>query len=156
METQTADERFKGTGLILPPAPAPLGVYKPCLIDGKYLYLSGHGPVQNDKSLIIGRIGADLDMEQGKLAARQVGLTMLSTIFSQLGSFNKIKKVIKVLGMVNCVAIFEKHPYVINGCSELFAAVWGTENGVGVRSAVGMGSLPDNIPVEIEALFELY
>ncbi len=156
MEIQTADERFTATGLSLPPAPAPLGVYKPCLVDGKYLYLSGHGPVQDDKSLIIGRIGTDLDMEQGKLAARQVGLTMLSTILTNLGSFNKIKRVIKVLGMVNCVASFEKHPYIINGCSELFAAVWGTENGVGVRSAVGMGSLPDNIPVEIEALFELY
>jgi enamine deaminase RidA (YjgF/YER057c/UK114 family) len=156
METPTADERFTATGLSLPPAPAPLGVYKPCLVDGKYLYLSGHGPVQNDKSLIIGRIGTDFDMEQGKLAARQVGLTMLSTIITNLGTFNKIKRVIKVLGMVNCVASFEKHPYIINGCSELFAAVWGTENGVGVRSAVGMGSLPDNIPVEIEALFELY
>jgi enamine deaminase RidA (YjgF/YER057c/UK114 family) len=155
METLTADQRFKQTGLSLPPAPAPMGVYKPCLIDGKYLYLSGHGPFQNDKSLIIGRIGEELDMEQGKLAARQVGLTMLSTIFANLGSFNKIKRVIKVLGMVNCITSFEKHPYIINGCSELFATVWGTENGIGVRSAVGFASLPDNIPVEIEALFEL-
>ena len=155
MQPHTPDQRFTATGLVLPPAPAPLGVYKPYLIDGKHLYLSGHGPFQNDKSLIIGRIGETLDMEQGKLAARQVGLTMLSTIFTNLGSFNKIKRVIKVLGMVNCVASFEKHPYIINGCSELFATVWGTEHGVGVRSAVGFGSLPDNIPVEIEALFEL-
>jgi len=155
MENLTPDQRFKQTGLTLPSAPAPVGVYKPCLVDGKYLYLSGHGPVQNDKTLIIGRIGAELDMEQGKLAARQVGLTMLATILANLGSFNRIKRVIKVLGMVNCVATFEKHPYIINGCSELFATVWGTENGVGVRSAVGFGSLPDNIPVEIEALFEL-
>ena len=152
----TADERFEKLGLPLPPAPAPLGVYKPCLIDGKYLYISGHGPVQDDKTLIIGRIGKDMDMDEGKLAARQVGLTILSTIKKNLGSFNKIKRVIKVLGMVNCVPEFEKHPYIINGCSELFAVVWGEENGVGVRSAVGMGSLPDNIPVEIEALFELY
>lgn len=156
METITADQRFTAMGLQLPPAPSPLGVYKPCLVDGKYLYLSGHGPVQNDKTLIIGRIGSELDMEQGKLAARQTGLTILSTIFTNIGSFNKIKRVIKVLGMVNCIASFEKHPYIINGCSELFAAVWGTDNGIGVRSAVGMGSLPDNIPVEIEALFELY
>jgi enamine deaminase RidA (YjgF/YER057c/UK114 family) len=152
----TADERFEQLGLSLPPAPTPLGVYKPCLVDGKYLYVSGHGPVQNDKTLIIGRIGKDMNMEEGKLAARQVGLTILSTIKKNLGSFDKIKRVIKVLGMVNCVPEFEKHPYIINGCSELFAAVWGEENGVGVRSAVGMGSLPDNIPVEIEALFELY
>lgn len=150
-----AEEQFEKTGLTLPPAPAPLGVYKPFLIDGKYLYLSGHGPVQNDKSLIIGRVGKDMDMEAGKLAAQQVGLTMLSTIKTHLGSLNRVKRVIKVLGMVNCTPDFERHPYVINGCSELFAAVWGTENGIGVRSAVGFGSLPDNIPVEIEALFEL-
>lgn len=156
MENNHAEEKLAALGLELPPAPSPLGVYKPCLIDGKYLYLSGHGPVQNDKSLIIGRIGDALDMEQGKLAARQVGLTMLSTIKTNIGSLDKVKRVIKVLGMVNCTPDFERHPYIINGCSELFAAVWGEENGVGVRSAVGFGSLPDNIPVEIEALFELY
>ncbi|PWV48441.1 RidA family protein [Chitinophaga sp. S165] len=152
----TPTENFKALGLSLPPAPAPLGVYKPYLIDGKYLYLSGHGPVQDDKSLIIGRIGVDFDMEQGKLAARQVGLTMLSTIVTNLGSLDKVKRVIKVLGMVNCTPDFGRHPYVINGCSELFAKVWGEENGIGVRSAVGFGSLPDNIPVEIEALLELH
>lgn len=151
-----ADEQFERLGLNLPPAPTPKGVYKPCLIDGKYLYLSGHGPVQDDKSLIIGRIGRELTQEEGKLAARQVGLTMLSTIKTNIGSLNKVKRVIKVLGMVNCTPEFEYHPYIINGCSELFAQVWGEDNGVGVRSAVGFGSLPDNIPVEIEALFELY
>ncbi len=155
MTTLTPDQRFEALGLSLPPAPSPLGVYKPCLIDGKYLYLSGHGPVRNDKSLIIGRIGATLNQEEGKLAAQQVGLTMLATIKKNLGSFNKVKRVIKVLGMVNCTPYFEKHPYVINGCSELFAKIWGEDLGVGVRSAVGMGSLPDNIPVEIEAIFEL-
>jgi len=154
-EVISAEQKLEALGLILPPAPKPLGVYKPCLVDGKYLYLSGHGPVQNDKTLIIGRIGKELDIEQGKLAARQVGLTMLSTIRTHIGSLDKVKKVIKVLGMVNCTPDFEKHPYVINGCSELFAQVWGEENGIGVRSAVGFGSLPDNIPVEIEALFEL-
>ena len=151
----TPDENFAQTGLRLPPAPTPLGVYKPYLIDGKYLYVSGHGPVQDDKSLIIGRIGDAIDQEGGKLAARQVGLTILSTIVANLGSLNKVKRVIKVLGMVNCTPDFEKHPYIINGCSELFAQVWGSDNGIGVRSAVGFGSLPDNIPVEIEALFEL-
>jgi len=151
----TPDENFAALGLNLPPAPRPLGVYKPCLIDGKYLYVSGHGTVKDDKSLIIGRIGKDMDMDEGKLAARQVGLAILSTIKSNLGSLNKVKRVIKVLGMVNCTPDFERHPYVINGCSELFAKVWGEDNGIGVRSAVGMGSLPDNIPVEIEALFEL-
>lgn len=156
MENLTPDERFEQLKLNLPPAPAPLGVYKPCLVDGKYLYLSGHGPVRDDKSLIIGRIGSDLSQEEGKIAALQVGLTMLSTIKTNIGSLNKVKRVIKVLGMVNCTPEFEKHPYIINGCSELFAKVWGEENGIGVRSAVGFGSLPDNIPVEIEALFELF
>lgn len=151
-----AEEKLKELGVSLPPAPLPLGVYKPYLIDGKYLYLSGHGPVQNDKSLIIGRIGSDIDMEAGKLAAKQVGLTMLSTIKTHVGDLTKIKRVIKILGMVNCTPDFERHPYIINGCSELFAQIWGEENGIGVRSAVGFGSLPDNIPVEIEAVFELY
>ncbi len=151
----TPDQRFEKLGLTLPPAPKPLGVYKPFLIDGSHVFLSGHGTVKEDGSLIIGKVGIDLNADEAKLAARQVGLAMLATLKSNLGSFNKIKRVIKVLGMVNAVPNFERHPYVINGCSELFAEVWGTENGVGVRSAVGMGSLPDNIPVEIEALFEL-
>ena len=152
----SADEQFIQTGLTLPPAPKPLGIYKPFLIDGNHLYVSGHGPFKDDGTLMKGRIGDDINMEDGKLAAQQVGLAILSTIKTNLGSLNKVKRVIKVLGMVNCVATFEKHPYVINGCSELFKIVWGEQNGVGVRSAVGMGSLPDNIPVEIEAIFELY
>ncbi|GAB3647390.1 RidA family protein [Echinicola sediminis] len=152
----SAEENFTKLKLNLPPAPKPAGVYKPCLIDGKYLYLSGHGTVKDDGTLIVGRIGQELGVEEGKLAARQVGLAMLSTIRANLGSLNKVKRVIKVLGMVNCVPEFQRHPYVINGCSELFAAVWGEENGIGVRSAVGFGSLPDNIPVEVEALFELH
>jgi len=156
MENISADERFAQTGLTLPPAPKPLGVYKPFLIDGNHLYVSGHGPFKDDGSLIKGRIGEEVNIEDGKLAAQQVGLAILSTIKTTLGSLNKVKRVIKVLGMVNCVATFEKHPYIINGCSELFKNVWGEQNGVGVRSAVGMGSLPDNIPVEIEAIFELY
>jgi enamine deaminase RidA (YjgF/YER057c/UK114 family) len=150
------DAAFARLGLTLPPAPRPLGVYKPCLIVGNQLFVSGHGPVQPDGTLIIGRVGEDLDIEQGKAAARQVGLTILATLMAQLGSLNRIKRVIKVLGMVNGTADFVRHPYVINGCSELFAAVWGDDNGIGVRSAVGMGSLPDNIPVEIEALFDIH
>lgn len=151
----TPDEKFAALNLELPPAPTPLGVYKPFLIDGNHCYVSGHGPLLNDKTLIVGRIGAGMSKEEGKLAAQQVGLTILATLKHHLGSFNKIKRVIKVLGMVNCTGDFEQHPFIINGCSELFAKVWGEDNGVGVRSAVGMGSLPGNIPVEIEALFEL-
>ena len=155
MDTLKPDQRLEKLGLVLPPAPAPKGVYKPSLIAGNHLYVSGHGPVKADGTLVIGRIGKDLTMEEGKAAAQQVGLTILATIKQNLGSLNGIKRVVKVLGMVNCVAEFERHPFVINGCSELFAKVWGEDNGVGVRSAVGMGSLPDNIAVEIEAMFEL-
>ncbi|PWT72320.1 MAG: hypothetical protein C5B59_15995 [Bacteroidetes bacterium] len=151
----SAEQKLLDLNIQLPPAPTPAGVYKPCLRDGKYLYVSGHGPVKMDKSLMTGRVGTDVDLEQGKLAARQVGLTMLSSIKASVGSLDKIKRVIKVLGMVNAVPEFDRHPYVINGCSELFAEIWGEEDGVGVRSAVGMGSLPNNITVEIEALFEL-
>jgi enamine deaminase RidA (YjgF/YER057c/UK114 family) len=151
----SAEENFAKLGLVLPPAPKPLGVYKPLLIDGKHVYVSGHGTLKEDGTLIIGRVGTDMNMDEGKLAARQVGLAILATLKANLGSLDKIKRVIKVLGMVNCTPDFEKHPYVINGCSELFAAVWGEDNGIGVRSAVGMGSLPGGIPVEIEAMFEL-
>lgn len=155
IETINADERLKELNLELPPVPAPGGVYKPCLVDGKYLYLSGHGPVQMDRTLITGKVGKELNIEEGKHAAKQVGLTMLATLLKHIGELNKIKRVIKIFGMVNCTAEFEKHPYVINGCSELFAAVWGEENGIGTRSAVGFNSLPGNIAVEIEAIFEL-
>lgn len=155
MSVLTPDQRFEQTGLVLPPAPKPLGVYQPSLVAGQFLYLSGHGTVQSDGSLIVGCVGTDLDQHAAKLAARQVALAMLSTIHARLGSLNHIKRVIKILGMVYCVPDFAAHPFVINGCSELFAEIWGPENGVGVRSAVGMGSLPGNIPVEIEAMFEL-
>ena len=151
----TPDQNFAQLGLTLPPAPKPIGVYKPFLIVHNFVYVSGHGTVQDDGSLIIGRIGKDMTMEEGKIAARQVGLAILATLKQNLGTLNKINRVIKVLGMVNCVPEFERHPYIINGCSELFAKVWGEDKGIGVRSAVGMGSLPDNIPVEIEAIFEL-
>ncbi|MEP7127992.1 MAG: RidA family protein [Chitinophagales bacterium] len=156
MEIKSPSECFSETGLKLPPAPKPMGVYKPFLIDGSHLYVSGHGPVQDDGTLITGRIGKDMDMEKGKSAAQQVGLTILATIIEGIGSLDKVKRVIKVLGMVNCEPDFLKQPYVINGCSELFKSVWGEDNGVGVRSAVGMGTLPGNIPVEIEAIFELH
>ena len=150
------ETQLQTLGLTLPPAPQPLGVYKPLLLDGTYCYVSGHGTVQTDGTLIIGRIGEDLTPEEGKQAARQVGLAILATLKANLGSLDRVKRVLKVLGMVNCVASFEKHPFIINGCSELFAQIWGEEHGIGVRSAVGMGSLPDNIPVEIEALFQLH
>jgi enamine deaminase RidA (YjgF/YER057c/UK114 family) len=151
----TPQQRFEALGLTLPPAPKPAGVYKPCLTVGRHLYVSGHGPLLPDGTMMRGRVGRDHDADGGKKAARQVGLTILATLIANLGSLDKIGRVIKVLGMVNCTPEFEKHPSVVNGCSELFAEIWGAEHGIGVRSAVGMGSLPDDIPVEIEAMFEL-
>ncbi len=156
METINADQNFVSLNLRLPPPPPLGGIYKPALITGNYLYVSGHGPMLEDKTFITGKVGQDMDQEKAKLAALQTGLTILATIKAHIGSFNKIKRVIKLLGMVNSTPEFEKHPYVINGCSELFAKIWGEEKGIGVRSAVGMGSLPNNIAVEIEAIFELY
>lgn len=147
--------RIKELGLELPPAPKPMGVYKPVLVIGNFLYVSGQGPLKPDGTLIKGKVGKELSMEEGKLAARQVGLAMLSTIKTNIGDLSKIKRLVKVLGMVNSSPDFDQHPAVINGFSELMADVFGEDNGVGVRSAVGM-ILPGNIAVEIEAMFELY
>jgi enamine deaminase RidA (YjgF/YER057c/UK114 family) len=125
------------------------------VIAGNLAYVSGHGPLKADGSMITGRIGDGVDQQYGYSAARQTGLAILATLRAQLGSLNRVKRVIKTLGMVNCAADFDKHPAVINGCSELWRDVFGQENGVGARSAVGMGSLPGNITVEIEAIFEI-
>lgn len=149
------EDRLAQLHIELPPAPQPVAVYKPVVIVGQLAHVSGHGPVRSDKTLITGRLGADLDIEAGKAAARQTGLAILATLRAQLGSLNRVKRVVKVLGMVNATPDFVQHPAVINGCSELFRDVFGPEQGVGARSAVGMGSLPGNIAVEIEAIFEI-
>lgn len=149
------EARLAELKLELPPAPKPVGVYKPLVIAGQMAYVSGHGPLKTDKSLITGRVGGDLDLEKGKTAARQVGLAILATLRAELGSLDRVRRVIKVLGMVNCTPDFGQHPAVINGCSELFAEVFGMDAGIGSRSAVGVGSLPGNIAVEIEAIFEI-
>ncbi len=145
-------DRIKAMSLDLPPAPEPSGVYRPILIVENHLYVSGQGPVLSDGSLMCGKVGSELNKDQGKVAARQVGLTMLSTIITHTSESLKIKRVIKVLGMVNATPDFKHHPFVINGFSELFSEVFGEKNGIGVRSAVGM-NLPNNIPVEVEAAF---
>ena len=149
------EARLAELKLELPSAPKPVAVYKPLVICGNLAYVSGHGPLKSDKTMMTGRLGQDLDLEAGKAAARQTGLAILATLRNELGSLDRVKRVIKVLGMVNCTPDFRDHPQVINGCSELFRDVFGPENGVGSRSAVGMGSLPGNIAVEIEAVFEI-
>jgi enamine deaminase RidA (YjgF/YER057c/UK114 family) len=150
------DQRLAELKLDLPPAPKPVAVYRPLVIVDRMAYVSGHGPVKTDQSLIAGVVGRDLTLEEGKAAARQVGLAILATLRTQLGSLDRVKRLVKVLGMVNSAPDFYDHPKVINGCSELFADIWGMENGIGARSAVGMGPLPGNIAVEIEAIFELH
>ncbi len=150
------ESRIQELQLILPPPPRPVAKYRPAIQSGNLLYVSGHGPLHADgKTLSRGRVGADLTLEQGKEAARLVGLAILSTVRNTLGSLNRVKRLVKTLGMVNAVPDFQDHPQVINGFSELMAEVFGEEAGVGTRSAVGMGSLPANIPVEIECMFEV-
>ena len=151
----SAEDRLLELRVALPPAPKPMGVYKPVIVCHPLAFVSGHGPLRADRSLITGRVGADLTLEEGYAAARQTGLAIIATLRQHFGSLDPIRRVIKMLGMVNCAADFAEHPKVINGCSELFAKVWGSDYGVGARSAVGMGSLPGNIAVEIEVIFEV-
>lgn len=151
----SAESQLASLNLVLPPAPKPVAVYKPLVVSGTMAYVSGHGPLRTDGSLITGVVGRDLDLEAGKAAARQVGLAIVATLREQLGSLDRVHRLVKVLGMVNSAPDFYDHPKVINGCSELFASIWGPDCGIGARSAVGMGPLPGNIAVEIEAIFEL-
>jgi enamine deaminase RidA (YjgF/YER057c/UK114 family) len=151
----THENRFLALQLALPTAPKPVAVYRPLLVVQGLAYVSGHGPLRLDGSLIQGRVGADLSLEEGYGAARQVGLAILATLREQLGSLDRVRRIVKLLGMVNSAPDFYEHPKVINGCSELFAQVFGEDAGIGARSAVGMGPLPGNIAVEIEAVFEL-
>ncbi len=141
--------------LTLPPAPKAVAVYKTAIQVGNLLYVSGHGPYKADKTLITGRLGQDMTLEQGKEAARQTGLAILATLRETLGSLNKVKRLIKSFGMVNCTADFADQPKVINGYSELMKDVFGDDAGVGARSAIGHNSLPANIAVEIECIFEV-
>ncbi|MBB74384.1 MAG: hypothetical protein CMJ75_07710 [Planctomycetaceae bacterium] len=152
----SADARVEELGLELPPAPKPGGVYKPIVIFENAAYVSGHGPVKPDGSMHVGRVGSEVDQQAGYDSARQTGLAILATLRANLGSLDRVKRVIKTLGMVNAAPDFQNHPAVINGFSDLMAEVFGEENGVGARSAVGMGSLPGNISTEVEVIFELH
>jgi enamine deaminase RidA (YjgF/YER057c/UK114 family) len=150
------ETRIQELHLTLPTPPKPMAKYKTAVLAGNMLYLSGHGPAKLDaKSPVAGKVGKDLTVEQGVEAARLTGLNILSTVRNTIGSLDKVKRLVKTLGMVNCPDNFTDQPKVINGFSELMAEVFGEEAGVGARSAVGMGSLPSNIPVEIECIFEV-
>ncbi len=149
------ETRIQELHLTLPPVPKPMAKYRTAVQVGNMLYVSGHGPLKEDKTLITGRVGADLTLEHGKAAARQVGLAILSTVKANLGSLDKVKRLVKTLGLVQCTNEFRDQPMVINGFSELMAEVFGDEAGVGARSAVGTNALPGSIAVEIECIFEL-
>lgn len=148
------EAQLKALGITLPPAPPAGGIYHSVVITGNLLFVSGQLPFLDDGSFIAGVVGKDLSLEEGKAAARQAGLTMLASIKAQIGSLDKIKRLVKTLGMVNCEQGFGGQPLVINGFSELFVELLGTENGRGARSAVGM-VLPRNAAVEVEAIFEI-
>ena len=150
----SAEERIAQLGLVLPEPPKPAGLYSPYVITGNLLYLSGNGPRLPDGSFARGKVGADVTVDQAREHARLVGMVLLSHARNALGSLDRVVRVVKLLGMVNAVPEFTDQPRVIDGCSNLFIEVFG-ENGRGARSAVGMGSLPMQITVEIEAIFEI-
>lgn len=150
-----ADSRIEELNLQLPQAPKPVATYKTAVRHGNLLYVSGHGPLKPDGTLITGRLGDNMGLEEGQNAAHQTGLAILATLRETLGSLDKVIRLVKSLGMVNATPDFNDHPKVINGYSDLMAEVFGPDAGVGARSAVGMGSLPGQIAVEIEAIFEI-
>ena len=151
----SAEAKLVELGIVLPPAPKPGGVYKPLVRVGQLAYLSGHGPSLDGTTYLTGRVGADLTLDDGKAAARQVGLSLLATMKRELGSLDRVARVIKTLALVNCTDDFTQQPQVVNGFSELFADVFGPDAGVGARSALAANALPGNIPVEIEIIIEL-
>jgi len=147
----TPEKKLESLGLTLPKAPDPLAVYRPVRKIGNTLYLSGQIPRNLDGTFITGRLGDDATIEQGYAAARNVGLQLLSVVKSVVGDLSAVEAVAKVTGMVNATPDFIDHAKVINGCSELFVEVLG-EAGYHARAAVGMGSLPLGVMVEIEAI----
>jgi enamine deaminase RidA (YjgF/YER057c/UK114 family) len=151
----TAEQRVKELKLILPPPPKPAGVYRPVVLLGGLAWVSGHGPLKPDGKMLAGRVGDDLSQQDGYDAARVTALAMLASLRAELGSLNRIERIVKTLGMVQCSEGFKEIPAVINGFSDLMRDLFGEVNGIGARSAVGMMSLPGNIPVEVEAVFAI-
>lgn len=149
----SVEERLKELGLELPPAARPVANYVPAVRAGNLVFLSGHGPVGKDR-LIAGKLGAGLTVEEGYQAARLVALGLLGSLKSLLGDLDRVRRIVKVLGMVNCDPAFMEHPRVVDGASDLLVEVFG-EKGRHARSAVGMNALPFNIAVEIEMIVEL-
>lgn len=150
----SAEEKLQALGIDLPPAPKPAANYITSLEVGDCLYVSGHGPAPADGIKTVGKLGADLTVEEGYQSARRTGLGILATVRERLGSLDRVARVVKILGLVNATAEFGDQPTVINGCSDLFVEVFG-DAGRGTRSALGAGSLPGGIATEIEAIFQI-
>lgn len=150
----TPERRLVALGIELPPPPRPAANYVTFVRSGRYGYTSGHGPMRADGSFVVGRVGDDIDLEAGIAAARITGLALLATLRHELGSLDRVGRIVKVLGMVRCRPEFGQQPTVIDGCSDLLVAVF-AERGRHVRSAVGMNSLPFGIAVEIEMVVEV-
>ncbi len=149
------EKRFAALNLELPPAPKAMGLYRPIVVVGSLAYLSGHGPLNADKTLTCGRIGDDMDVEAGFEAARKTGLAVLATLKEHCGTLDGVKRLIKTFGLVQATPECTDHPAVINGFSELMRDVFGEDCGIAARSAVGAASLPAGMAVEVEAIFEL-
>ena len=153
-KTMSAEARVKELGLEISKAPAPVANYVPAVTAGKLVFLSGQGPRRPDGSFLTGKVGKDLDVDQAYQAARMVAVALLSALKGEIGSLDRVKRVVKLLGMVNGTPEFADHPKVINGASDLLVEVFG-DKGKHARSAVGMGSLPMGIPVEVEMIVEV-
>ena len=154
-QAASPEQRLRELGIELPPPPQPVGVYVPARRVGNLLFTAGHTPRAPDGTPTPGKLGADLTVQEGYAAARIAGLNLLSTVRNTLGSLDEVVQVVKVLGMVNCTPDFGQQPQVVNGFSELIVEIFGEERGMGGRAAVGMASLPANMPVEVEAIFEV-
>ncbi|MCI0461595.1 MAG: RidA family protein [Gemmataceae bacterium] len=150
-----AEERLKQLKLELPPATKSKATLVPAVRVGDLLFVSGHGPTREDGKTWVGRLGQDMDVKAGRAAARRVGLQILRVVREELGSLDKVVRVVKTLGMVNATADFKDHPQVVNGFSDLMVEVFGPQAGKGARSAVGMSSLPGGIPVEVEIILQV-
>ena len=151
----SAEARLKELKIELPPTSKPKNTYVPAVQVDKLLFVAGHGPGSVDGKAIVGKVGRDIDLAAGQAAARQAGLRVLAAVREALGTLDRVERVVKTLGMVNCTADFKQQPTVVNGCSDLMVEIFGDAAGKGARSAVGMGSLPGGIPVEIEMVFQV-
>jgi enamine deaminase RidA (YjgF/YER057c/UK114 family) len=148
------DKKLKDLGITLPAPSKPVANYVKAVRTGNLVFLAGHAPVKPDGTYVTGKVGRDLTIEQGYEAAKLTAISLLATLKAELGDLNKVKRVVKVLGMVNCHSDFTDQPKIINGCSDLLVAVFG-DNGKHARSAVGMNALPFNTSVEIEMIVEV-